>query len=64
MTKLSCTFATCLPELTTSFFDPLLERKRLESHDYGASTDVSSMRKFKNVYLVDFFMQALKSKND
>ena len=64
MTKLSCTFATCLPELTTSFFDPLLERKRLESHDYGASTDVSSMRKFKNVYLVDFFMQALKLKND
>ncbi|CAB4016534.1 Hypothetical predicted protein [Paramuricea clavata] len=28
-----------MPELTTSFFDPLLERKRLETHDYGASTD-------------------------
>ena len=63
MTKLSCTFATCSPELTT-FFDPLLERKRLESLDYGASIDVSSMRKFKNVFLVDFFMHALKSKDD
>ena len=30
MTKLCCTFTTCLPEQTTSFFDPLLERKRLE----------------------------------
>ena len=64
MTKLSCTFATCFPELTTSFFDPLLERKRLETHDYGASTDVSSLRKFKNVYLIDFFKHPLKSKND
>ena len=24
MTKLSCTLATCFPELTTVFFDPLL----------------------------------------
>ena len=64
MTKLSCTFATCFPELTASFFDPLLERKHLESHDYGASTDVNNMRKFRNVYLVDFFMHPLKSKND
>ena len=64
MMKLSCTFATCLPEMTTAFFDPLLERKRLESHDYGASTDVGSMREFKNVYLIDFFMHALKSKDD
>ena len=64
MTKLSCAFATCFPELTASFFDPLLERKRLESHDYGASTDVNNMRKFRNVYLVDFFMHPLKSKND
>ena len=64
MTKLSCTFATCFPELTTAFFDPLLERKRLESHDYGASTDVTNMRKFRNVYLVDFFMHSLKSKHD
>lgn len=55
MMKLSCTFATCLPEMTTSFFGPLLERKRLESHDYGASTDVDSMKKFKNVYLINFF---------
>ena len=49
------TFATCLPELTTSFIDPLLEQERLECHNYGASTDLSIMRKFKNVYLVDFF---------
>jgi hypothetical protein len=30
--KLSCTFASCMPELTTSFFDPLLERKHLGKH--------------------------------
>ena len=64
MMKLSCTFATCLPELTTYFFNPLLQRKRLETHDYGASTDVSNMRKFKIVYLIDFFKHPLKSKND
>ncbi len=54
MMKLSCTFATCLPELRTSFFDPLLERKRLETHDYKSSTNVSNMRKFKNVCLIEF----------
>ena len=64
MVKLSHTFASCFPELTTSFFDPLLERKRLESHDYCASAEVTSMRKFKNVYLVDFFEHPLKSKDN
>ena len=62
MTKLSCTFATCFPELTTAFFDPLLEC--LKGHNYGASTDVTNMHKFRNVHLVDFFMHSLKSKHD
>ena len=33
-------------------------------YNYGASTDVGSMQKFKNVYLIDFFIHALKSKDD
>lgn len=65
MVKLSYTFASCSLELTTSFFDPLLECKRLESHDYCASTEVGSMRKFKKcVYLVDFFKHPLKSQDN
>ena len=41
-----------------------IERKRLETNEYGASTDVTSLRKLKNVYLIDFFKHPLKSKND
>jgi hypothetical protein len=54
MTSLVNTFATCTPELTAKFFDPLMERERLEAHDYCASADVRHLRKFDNVYLIDF----------
>ena len=53
MTNLVNTFATCTPELTAEFFDPLMERERLEAHDYCASADVRHLRKF-DVYLIDF----------
>ena len=52
MSKLAHTFASCMPELTTEFFDPLMERERLEAHDYCASADVRHLRKFDNVYLI------------
>jgi hypothetical protein len=61
MTSLVNTFATCTPELTAEFFDPLMERERLEAHDYCASADVRHLRKFDNVYLIDFLKLPLKS---
>ena len=64
MTNLANTFATSMPELTAEFFDPLMERERLEAHDYCASADVRHLRKFDNVYLIDFLKLTLKSKQD
>ena len=61
MSKLGNTFSTCMPELTAEFFDPLMERERLEAHDYCASADVRHLRKFDNVYLIDFLKLPLKS---
>ena len=61
MSKLAHTFASCMPELTTEFFDPLMERERLEAHDYCASADVRHLRKFDNVYLIDFLKLPLIS---
>jgi hypothetical protein len=60
MTNLVNTFATCTPELTAEFFDPLVERERLEAHDYCASADVRHLPKF-DVYLIDFLKLLLKS---
>ena len=54
MLQVAQTFSSCMPEMTTAFFDPLMERKRLEAHEYGASTDVQTLRRFNNVHLIDF----------
>lgn len=48
------TFASCIPTRTTQFSDALIERQRLEAHDYCASPDVRHLRKFGNVHLIDF----------
>ena len=61
MSKLAHTFVSSMPELTSEFFDPLMERERLEAHDYCASADVRHLRKFENVYLIDFLKLPLKS---
>lgn len=61
MSKLGNTFSTCMPELTAEFFDLLMERERLKAHDYCASADVWHLRKFDNVYLIDFLKLPLKS---
>ena len=61
MSTLANTFASCMPEITTEFFDPLMERERLEAHDYCASADVRHLRKFDNVHLIDFLKLPLKS---
>lgn len=64
MSTLGYTFASCMPELTTEFFYPLIERERLEAHDYCAFSDVRHLRKFENVYLIDFLKLPLKSREN
>ena len=64
MLRVAQTFSSCMPEVTTAFFDPLMERKRLEAHEYGASTDVQTFRRFNNVHLIDFVKLPLKSKEN
>ena len=38
-----------------------MERERLEAHGYCVSADVRYLRKFDNVYLIDFLKLPLKS---
>lgn len=64
MSTLGFTYASCMPELTTAFFDPLIERGRLEAHDYCASPDVQNLRRFENVHLIDFLKLPLKSREN
>ena len=64
MSQISQTYSSCMPEMTTPFFDPLMERKRLEAHDYGASADIQQLRKIENVHLIDFVKLPLKSKDN
>ena len=49
--KFSISFASTLPELTTHFFDPLLERQHLEAHDYQANVLLRDLRGFNDVFL-------------
>ena len=52
--KFSISFASTLPELTTHFFDPLLERQHLEAHDYQPSGLLRDFRGFNDFFLLDF----------
>ena len=58
---MSYSFVSTFPELSVLFFDPLMERCRLEAHDYHAATTVRSMRSFSDVHLLDFVKLPLKS---
>ena len=62
--KLSSTFVSTLPELGVLFFDPLMERHRLEAHDYHVSATVRSMQSFSDVHLLDFVKLPLKSREN
>ena len=57
-------FVSTGPELSVLIFDPLLERHRLESHDYHASTAVRRMRSFSDAHLFDFVNLLLKCRNN
>ena len=50
-----------MPEFTSFSFDPLMGRHQMESHDYQGAT---SLRSFKDVYLIDFIKLPLKSKKN
>lgn len=62
--KLSQSYVSTVPELSALFFDPLMERQRLEAHDYHAATTVRSMRSFCDVHLLHFVKLPLKSREN
>ena len=54
-------FACSMSEFTSFSFDPVMGRHQMESHDYQGA---SSLRSFKDVYLIDFVKLPLKSKKN
>lgn len=50
-----------MPEFTSFSFDPVMGRHQMEAHDYQGT---SSLRSFKDVYLIDFVKLPLKSKKN
>ena len=56
-------FASSMPELTYTMFDPVMGRLQMEAHDYQA-LNLQSLRSFKDVYLIDFLKLPLKSRKD
>ena len=54
-------FASSMPEFTSFSFDPVMGRHQIESHDYQGA---SSVKSFKDVYLIDFAKLPLKSKKN
>ena len=62
--KMSHSFVSTLPELAVLFFDPVMERHRLEAHDYHAATTVRSMQSFSDVHILDFVKLPLKCREN
>ena len=59
------TYATSMPNwLTQAFFDPELQRQRINTHKYCESDNIRTMRKMDNLHLVEFVELRLKSMND
>jgi hypothetical protein len=65
MQDISNTYVSVMPDwLTQSFFNPELERQRLNAHQYCENDNVRMMRKMDSLHLIDFVELRLKSKND
>eukprot|EP00795_Rhopilema_esculentum_P002552 gene2552-748_t len=65
MSKISKTFANCMPDwMKSHFFDPEFERNRLQAHMYRENDNLRKMRSLENLYLVDFFELELKSRQN
>ncbi|KAJ7377771.1 hypothetical protein OS493_026907 [Desmophyllum pertusum] len=59
------TYASTMPDwLTQAFFNPELQRQRLNAHQYCESDTVRTMRKMDDLHLADFVELRLKSKSD
>ena len=65
MHDISNSYASVMPDwLTESFFNPELERQRINIHQYCDNDNVRTMRKMDDLHLVDFIELRLKSKAD
>jgi len=65
MHDISETYASQMPDwLTQAFFDPDLQRQRINTHQYCESDNVWTMRKMDNLHLLDFVELWLKSIHD
>lgn len=65
MHNISQSYASVMPNwLTDVFFNPDLQRQRLNTHQYSENDNVQTMRKMDNLDLADFVELQLKSRND
>ena len=65
MQNISSSYASVMPDwLTQAFFNPELQRQRLNTHQYSENDNVQTMRKMDDLHLVDFVELQLKSKED
>ena len=65
MQNMSSSYASVMPNwLTEAFFNPELQRQRLNTHQYSENDNVQTMRKMDDLHLVDFVELQLKSKED
>ena len=65
MHDISQTYASQMPDwLTQAFFDPDLQRQRINTHQNCKSDNVRTMRKMDNLHLLDFVELRLKSIHD
>jgi len=65
MHDLSRSYASVMSEwIRSAFFNPELERQRINTHRYSDNDNVRTMRKMENLHLLDFIELRLKSKND
>ena len=63
--NMSSSYASVMPNwLTDAFFNPELQRQRLNTHQYSENDNVQTMRKMDDLHLVDFVELQLKSKED
>ena len=56
-------FASSMPELTYSMFDPVMGGHRMQAHDYQV-LNLQSLRSFKDFYLANFLKLPLKRGKD
>ena len=65
MHDISNSYASVMPDwLKEAFFNPELERHRINIHQYCDSDNVRTMRKMDDLHLLDFIELRLKSKGD